>query len=152
MASRIVPPVEPRTKEEVSDALAMDWVKLAPIGQRLAFAGKVGAKDPKTITKAISGEGLPEAHTILNSLLSDPAALFHTFRLYGGCFVPVDAEAANDNATISGLLKASSEYFERMSDGCRCHKDTLALADLFRPLVPAILAVIMEADALRSAS
>lgn len=149
MIDREVPPPGPRTKDEVSDALAKDWLALAPIGKRESFAAKIGASEGRTVSKAISGEHLPEAQTILNSLLVNPAALLNTLMLFGGCFVPVSPEAASDNDTILNMLRAASEYFERMKDGHRCHRDTLALADLFHPLVPAMLAIIMEANQIR---
>jgi hypothetical protein len=142
--------VRVRTKDEVSDALAADWLKIAPIGQRASFAAQIGVCDPKTVSKAISGEHLPEAHTILNSLVLDPAALFNTFRLFQIVAVRVQAGAADDHDVIAGLLRAATEYFERMKDNARCHQDTLALADLFVPLIPAMLSIIEEARAVRS--
>lgn len=146
MAACQVSPVAPRTKAEVSNAVASDWLPLAPIGQRGTFADKIGAGGPKIVSKAISGEHLPEAHTILNSLLADPAALFNTFQLFGGVFVRTDPSSADDMALISQLLSAAKEAFDRKADGVWCHRDKAALAAIFRPLVPALLAIIREAN------
>lgn len=147
MSCRKVPLVRVRTKEEVSDALASDWLRLAPLGQRIAFSLQIGADpDGKTVSKAISGEHVPAAHTVLNSLVVDPAALFNTLRLFGGCFVPIAATEPDDMAAISAMLHAATEYLDRMKDGRRCHVDTAALAKLFAPIVPHMLGVIEEAN------
>lgn len=146
MSDRKVPPVHIRTKDEVSDALAKDWLTLAPMGQRATFAARIGAKDYKTVSKAISGEHMPEAHTMLNSLVLDPAALFNVFRLYGGVFIRVDGDPIDDMETVSRMLHAATDYLDRMRDGHRDHRDTAAIAALFRPLVPAMLAIIDEAN------
>lgn len=141
-----VPPVRIRTKDEVSDALASDWLPLAPHGKRAAFSINIGGdKDGKVVSKAISGEHLPEAHTIFNSLVANPAALFNTFRLFGGVFTPVGEGACDDMETISAMLRAATEYLDRMKDGVRDHRDTAALATLFKPLIPAMLCVMREA-------
>lgn len=147
MPDRKVPPLGPRTKDEVSDALAADWLPLAPRGQRTKFSARIGAdQDGKTVSKAISGEHLPEAHTILNSLLVDPAALFNVLQLYGGCFVPTQAVDSDDMSAVSSMLHAATEYLDRIKDGRRCHVDTAALAKLFIPLVPHMLAIIEQAN------
>lgn len=146
MSAGKVSPVRIRTKAEVSDALALDWFPLAHNGNRAGFSHAIGARDPKTVGRAISGEGLPEAHIVLNSLAVDPAALFNVMTLFGGVFVPVSAGSSDDMALICQMMKAASEYLERMQDGHRSHVDTAALAKLFRPLVPAMLAIIQEAN------
>jgi hypothetical protein len=146
MTDRNVPPVHARTKDEVSDALANDWLRIAPIGERASFAAKIGCRDPKTVSKAISGEHLPEAHTILNSLVADPTALFKVFQLYGGAFVRTQPGEVCDMSCISQMLHAATEYLDRMKDGRRCHVDNTVLAKLFVPLIPAMLAIIREAN------
>lgn len=147
MSDRKVSPLPIRTKEEVADTLASDWLPYAARGKRCAFSINVGGdEDGKLVSHVIGGEHLPEAHKILNSLLVDPTALFNTFQLFGGVFVPAEAGSCDDNAVISQMLRAATDYFERMKDGRRDHPDTLALAELFRPLIPAMLCVIREAN------
>lgn len=147
-----VSPVRVRTKDEVSDSLALDWLPLAPSGKRQSFAAQIGVSDYHIVSRAISGESLPEAHTILNSLVVDPAALFNTFLSFGVVAVPVEDGDCDDSAVISQMLRAATDYFERMKDGRRDHGDTLALAELFRPLIPAMLCVIREANQLKGGS
>lgn len=139
---------DPLSKESVSHALSLDWFALNRRMLPGALAVQVG-KGRKTVDAAITKQHLPELHTVLNSLLVDPAALLNTFQLFGGVFVPTDPGACDDNAAISGMLRAATEYFERMKDGVRDHQDTLALAELFRPLIPAMLCVIREAGEMK---
>jgi hypothetical protein len=84
MTARQVPPLQARTKAEVSDALANDWLRFSPAGTRELRASSIGASCGKVISRAIAGEHLPEAHTILNTLVADPSGLFNTLALYGG--------------------------------------------------------------------
>ena len=146
MGDRQVSTVRIRTKDELLAEIAKDWLPLAPMGERASFALRIGAGDYKKVSKAISGESLPEAHTILNSLVVDTTALFNTLLLYGGVFVPVETAPVDDMAVILGMMQAATEYLERMKDNQRCHVDTAALAKLFRPLVPQMLALIREAN------
>jgi hypothetical protein len=44
------------------------------------------------------------------------------------------------------MLHAATEYLDRMKDGRRCHVDTAALAKLFIPLIPQMLAIVEEAN------
>jgi hypothetical protein len=136
-------------KDSVSRALSLDWHRLDDEVGRGTLMDHLGCKGTKTISGAISRDHVPELHTVLNSLLADPTALLNTFNLYGGVFVPVEHGECDDNTAISQMLRAATEYFERMKDGVRDHNDTLALAELFRPLIPAMLCVIREAGALR---
>jgi hypothetical protein len=150
VTNRKVSPARLRTKAEVSDALAADWLRLAPTGKRASFSLNIGGdKDGKVVSKAISGEHLPEAHTILNSLVVDPTALFETLQLYNIVAVCVEPGECDDNAAISQMLRAATEYFERMKDGVRDRADTFVLAELFRPLIPAMLCVMREATAMK---
>jgi hypothetical protein len=144
-----VPPVAVRTKPEVAQAISLDWQALFPWGSRRHAAREIGASDGKVIARTIDGSNsLPELHTALNSLTKSEAALFHTFALFGGTFVRTKGIPSADAETLGQMLHAAAEYHDRLKDGHRCHQDTAALARLFVPLVPALLAVIEEAKAL----
>lgn len=142
----------PRDRKDVSAALALDWARVSSQLGKGTFADAIGVQCTETVNNALTGKTVPELHTALNSLLADPTALFKTFQLFGGCFVATEAGGIDDTATISRLLGAAHEYFERMKDRKRCHNDTLALAELFIPLIPSMLAIIREADKLRGAA
>jgi len=73
-------------------------------------------------------------------------------RIFGGWqqrLPPRQSRAANDMELAAGLGHSLSELIERLRDGKRCHLDTLALAELFRAVIPQMAAVIDEADVLR---
>ncbi len=140
---------EPRSAEEVRRALSEDWYNATRRLGSGALEDKLGDIDPDTLGNALKGKHTPRLHTALNSLLADPAALLNTFLLFGVVAVPVEEGNVDDDAVISGMLRAAAEYFERMKDRRRCHNDTMALAELFAPLVPAMLAVIRESARIR---
>lgn len=137
---------KPRSSEDVREAIQQDWYELS---RRLgigALEDATGAERRDTVANTIAGKHAPRLHTALNSLIADPAALFNTFQLFGGCFVPVNSDAESDMATISAMLHAATNYLDLMKDGVRCPSDTAALAKLFAPLVPAMLAIIEQAN------
>lgn len=152
MSSKTSSPITPLTREDVSEALSTDWFRVSRQVGKGALADATGAKCTDTIDNAITGKCVPELHRALNSLLADPTALFSVLSLYGGCFVPVASAQGSDMATISGMLKAATEYLDRMKDGSRCHQDTLALAELFTPLIPSMLAIVREAGNIKASS
>lgn len=151
MHSRNVLRAKARTKREVSDALATSWFRISKSIGKGALADAIGASCTKTIDNAIAGRHVPELHTALNSLCADPSALDELLVLYGMRAVPVQADAANDLHVIAGLSGAASEWLNRLVDGIRCHRDTAHLAELFRPLVCEMQAIISEAEKARAA-
>lgn len=136
-----------RTKAEVSGALAAGWARCSN-NRKGPFADAMKV-DVKTVNRALIGETVPELHTALNSLIADPTALDEVADLYGISFVPRHSSAANDMELAAGLGRSLSELIERLRDGTRCHLDTLALAELFRPLMPQMQAVVAQADEIR---
>jgi hypothetical protein len=62
------------------------------------------------------------------------------------------AEAANDLATAGGIIGAMGVLVNAVADGHRDHNETLAVAALIRPHMPAISAIVREADELRGAA
>lgn len=148
MSDRKVSPVRIRTKDEVEDSLAADWLPMTAGGKTSHFAASIGAGESnyKVVSRVLARTGLPEAHTVLNSLVVDPGALFNTLLLWNVVAVAVETSPVDDMAVILGMMHAATEHLERMKDGHRCHVDTAALAKLFRPLVPQMLAIIREAN------
>jgi hypothetical protein len=142
-----VRPIRKRTKAEVSGALAAGWARVSA-GRKGAFADNVDI-DPKTVNRTLTGETVPELHTAFNSLADDPTALDEVCALYGRRLVPDALQPGSDMELASGLGRSLSELIERIRDGHRCHLDTLALAELFRSLIPQMSAVVAEADAYR---
>lgn len=143
--------IEPLPKHRVSALLSAGWARvIAKVGKG-AFADRVEAS-ARTVENALAGNTNPELHTALNSLAVDPTALDEVMAGYGFRLIPLHAEAANDLATAAGVVNAMGELIARLADGDRDHNDTLAVAALLRPHVPAIEAIVREADALRGAA
>lgn len=147
MRQHKVLPNAPRTKAEVRAKLSEAWGRTSKlIGGKGTMADRMGLDDYRTIDNALCERNLPEAQTIFNSLCADPSALDEVLALYGMRAVPAQSEAANDLHVIAELSGAASEWLNRLVDGVRCHRDTARLAELFRPLVCEMQAIIAEAD------
>lgn len=141
--------LNPRTKSDASAALVVGWARMIQRHHQGNFANKMGV-DPKTVARAMSGETTPELHTALNSLLVDPTALNELFALYG--FHPPrprNAAAANDMVTVSTMSGVVSQFCDALKDGQRDHRETLQLADAIRDLMPALTAILNEANHIR---
>ena len=138
-----------RSKQDVSAALNIGWARMVAKHGRGGFADAMNV-DPKTISRALAGDSVPELHTALNSLMLDPTALNELFALYG--LTPPrkrEAEAANDLHTMTGLSDVLRAFCAALEDGNRDHRETLALADLIRPLMPLLANIVSEANAIK---
>lgn len=138
---------DPRNSQDVGAKLAAGWARVGATSAKGKFADAIGVRSTTTVDNALTGKTVPELHTALNSLLYDPTALDEVMALYGLRVCPRDAEAANDMETIHGLSGAVTEWVSRLMDGKRCHRDTLALANIFRPLIAEMQAIVHQADA-----
>jgi hypothetical protein len=146
-------PVEPISKDKFQRLLAGAWGRVWPsLGNMGVMAGKMGLNDTKTISRAVTATNLPEAHTIFNSLCADPTALAEVLHYYGLELSFARPEAANDLATLSGLCEVAAELSEALKDGKRVHPETLKVAEKLRPHMPALTALLREADELRGAA
>jgi hypothetical protein len=142
---------EPLTKDKFQLKLSEAWSRIASkLGSKMTMAARMGDSDDAAVKRGVSGSNLPEAHKIFNSLLADPSALDEILAEYGVRLVPIHSSAANDLHTAVGILDGASELIRSQDDGHRCHVETLKVADKFRPHLPAIHAIIQEADAIRS--
>lgn len=146
-------PPEPLAKDKFQRLLAAAWGRVWPgLGNMSVMAGRMGLNDTKTISRAVTGANLPEAHTIFNSLLADQTALDEILNHYGFRVCPMIPDAANDFATLSGLCEVAAELSDALRDGIRVHPETLRVAEKLRPHMPALVALLREADGLRGAA
>lgn len=148
MSDKQVCRVKPQSKTKLSAALSAAWSRVANTLGKGAFAD-AAEFDVVTVNRALVGPSLPAAENLLNSLVADPTALDEVLALYGLSVRPAYSKRTSDMELASGLGRSLSELIERLRDGKRCHIDTLALAELFRPLIPQMQAVVDEADAIR---
>jgi len=144
---------EPVSKDRFQRALAAAWTRVAnAMNSRALMANAMGLDDTKTIDRACGSKNLPEAHTIFNSLLADPTALYEVAALYGFKLVPVSVEAANDLTTAAGTIDAMAALIRSQDDNHRDHNETLGIAALLRPHLAALNAIVRQADELRGAA
>lgn len=149
MADKQVCPITAPAKSDVSAALSVSWARTARITGKGAMADKLHSST-KTIDRALTGETLPELHTSLASLLADDGALDEVFALYGRGRPPrLNSMAANDLSTVSDLSGLVSAFCHAIQDGQRDHRETLAIADLVRAIMPALTDILDEANRLR---
>lgn len=146
--SNVLQDRSPLPKGRVSALLSAGWARAISTMGKGAFADALEVSD-NTIGNALAQRTTPELHTVLNSLTVDPTALDELLASYGFRLCPLHNEAANDLATAAGVIGAMGGLVEALSDGKRDHNETLAIAQLLRPHMPAVHAIIHEADALR---
>lgn len=139
---------KPQSKATLSAALGAAWSRVSLAIGKGTFADKAEF-DQVTLSRAVAGPALPSAENLLNSLAADPTALDEVLALYGLAARPAYAAHGGDMELMGRLGHTLAEYIDLMRDGKRCHNDTLALAVLFRPLIPQMAAIVDEADALR---
>lgn len=142
---------DPLPKHRVSALLAAGWARIALKHGKGNLADAIETSE-KTVENAMSGKTLPEFHTALNSLSLDPTALDEVLAGFGFRIIPLHSDAANDINTAAGVIHAMGELVRAQEDGHRDHNETLAIAQLLRPYMPAMQAIIVQADQIRGAA
>jgi hypothetical protein len=142
---------KPQSKTKLSAAIAAAWGRVSNSMGRGSFSD---ASDFNSVTleRALKGPSLPAAENLLNSLAADPTALEEVLDLYGLTATPKRAEAANDLALVTDMSGAVAEFLKRIADGKRCHIDEAILAELFRPIIPQMQAIVDSHDRRRGAA
>lgn len=107
---------------------------------------------PRCIEKALSHDTLPGLETALNALTLDPTVLDELLASLGFRLCPLHSQSADDLTLAAGVITAMGELVKARADGVRDHNETLSVATLLRPHLPAILSIVREADALRGAA
>lgn len=145
---------EPLSKDRFQQLLRQAWSRVtsAPDMTQLRMASEMGCTDVGAVKRGVNATNLPEAHHIFNSLCADESALREILAHYGYELWRARPEAANDLATLSGLCDVAAELSEALRDGRRVHPETLKVADKLRPHMPALTALLAEADQIRGAA
>lgn len=151
MASRASSASCPVTKEQVQARLVAAWARTIAQngGKKNSFADAIGCH-PDTVSNALAGATVPELHTVLNSLLACPNALDEVLSLYGFILVSKDAALSPDMQTLTMMGEALTEFARILEDFKRIPAETCRLAELFRPLISRMSAIVEEADAIKS--
>jgi hypothetical protein len=147
VVSNQVRPKGALSKAKVSAALAAGWSRV--VGTRKGAMADVMEVDTKTINRALTHENTPELHTALNSLVFDASALDEVMALYGLRVAPMHCAAANDLVTLADVTGLASALARALGDGKRTHQETLQLANLIRPVICELSAIVAEADQIK---
>lgn len=150
MLDHQVRPKAALSKAKVSAALVAGWARVVGTNKG-AMADRMEV-DTKTINRALTQENTPELHTAFNSLVFDPSALDEVAALYGMRLLPLQCEAANDFTTLADVSGLASALARALSDGKRDHRETIKLANLIRPVICELSAIVAEADTIRGAA
>jgi hypothetical protein len=135
------------SKAKVSASLSAGWARV--MGTRKGAMADAMEVNTKTIDRALTHETTPELHTAFNSLVFDATALDEVAALYGMRLVPKRAIAANDLTTITDLSALIGAFATALSDGKRQPRETCQLADLIRPILSELGAIVEEADRIK---
>lgn len=141
---------EPIEKDKFQRLLAQAWGRVWPSVGKGKMAQAMGLNGTKTIDRGVTASNLPEAHVVFNSLCACPSALDEVLREYGFTLAPLHGDAANDLSTAAGTIDAMAALIRSQDDHRRDHNETLAIATLLRPHMPALEGILAEADRLRS--
>jgi len=142
---------QPLTETRFGELLTAAWGRVRAKHTGASFAEALGVT-PETVGNALSGRTMPKGHTIFNSLRADPTALDEVAAHYGFKLIPLNSDAANDLATAAGTIEAMGAMVRSLDDHHRDHNETLAIAQLLRPHLPALNAIVNQADQLRGAA
>lgn len=150
--NRVVRQKQPPTETQYHNALVAGLSRAAMNVGRGALADK-SHRTTRALEKLFSGEVQDTSGKgLLDFTLADPSALDEVLSLYGVTIHSKVSNAANDMELAAGLGHGLSELIDRLRDGKRCHLDTLALAELFRHVIPQLQAIVDEADSIRGAA
>lgn len=133
-------------KSEVSDALAPGIMRaVRAAGGKGSLSDAIDAST-KTVDRALTGETVPEFHTLLAVAAVEPTALNEALALVGLIATPLRADPANDMTLLSALTGAGAEVARLLLDGLLCHRDQATLAETFRKVIPMMQAVVDAHD------
>jgi hypothetical protein len=138
--------------KDKAKALIASGINRAVLHHGLAAVADAAQCSIRCLQKALSHDTLPEADKLGNILLLEPTVLSEWLGKLGFQIVPQGAEVTPDMVTASQMSRAVATFIEILEDGKRNHQETLSLADILRPLIPRLTAIVHEADGLKVAA
>jgi hypothetical protein len=106
----------------------------------------------RCIQNALALDSLPSLDLLLNAMDLEPTLLDEVLAAKGFRLAPLHTNAANDLNIAAGVSEIAGAICRALTDGQRDHNETLAIAKLIRPHLPALSAIVREADELRGAA
>lgn len=134
------------------DALIAGLARVAAQVGRGALADRAG-RTTRSLDMLFAGEtALPSGKGLVDFLLADETALDEVLALYGVQLCPRDTDKRADMSTVAEMAGVLARFADAISDGVRDHNETVKVAELLRPLLPKLTAIVAEADAIRAVS
>jgi DNA-binding phage protein len=106
----------------------------------------------QSVRNTLSLDSLPSLDLLLNAMDIEPTLLDEVLAAKGFRLAPLHSDAANDLTVAAGVSEISSAICRALADGQRDHNETVTIAKLIRPHLPALTAIVREADELRGAA
>lgn len=148
MNAQVRPSSKRLTEEDARAKLSFGLLRVTSV-HGPSRAGLDAGCDEKTIRNARDQKHTLRIDLAFNLLTLDPTVLDELLASYGYKLTPLHANAANDLHTAAGLLDGATEIVRSQEDGVRDRNETLRIADKLRPHLPAVLAIVSEADAIK---
>lgn len=143
----VVPSVSEVPEEKFHAAMMLGISRMIAKHGRDKVAHKLGVST-RQIGNLANGS-FPAANRHWNLLSLDPTAMDEVSALYDAELRQKQTIAANDMETVADLSHLVGKWVEALSDGHRCHRETLELANVMRLLLHRLNAVCAEADVIR---
>lgn len=132
------------------DLIVLGLARLCAKYGREQVAASMG-RDRRSLENVFAGSE-PKAKALLDTLLLDVTAMDEVLSAYGLRVVPARQTAENDMHLAAGLSAGLAKLIESAADGVRDHNETLTIADIVRPHLQGLAAIVDEADRLRAPS
>lgn len=146
--SPVVPKSPPKTEADFHDLVVAGLARVAVKIGRGTLADKMG-RTTRALDKVFGGS-TPEAKALWDATTADPTVLDEIAAAYGFVLIPMQDESAGDLTTAAGLCHAAAELIQSYEDGVRDHRETMKVADMLRPHIGPVLAIVRAADKLRA--
>jgi hypothetical protein len=145
----IVPKSAKVAKDRAKVLIAAGLLRAVHNHGKDALVAESGGCGKRCLEKALALETLPSVETLVNLLDLEPTVLDELLAAKGWRLAPLDSIHSADLSTAAGVINAMGELVAANTDGIRDHNETLAVATMLRPHLPAITAIVREADAIR---
>jgi DNA-binding phage protein len=141
-----------RVTKDRAKALLASGLHRAVTASGLAEVALAAGCCERSIQNALSLDTLPSLDIILNAMDLEPTILDELLAAKGLRIAPLHSEAANDLHIAAGASSIAAAICRALTDGQRDHRETLEIAKLIRPHLPALTAIVREADELKGAA
>lgn len=146
-AASVLPESTRLSEARFHDLIVLGLARLSAKFGREKVAAAMG-RDRRSLENVFAGSE-PKAKALLDTLLLDATALDEVLSAYGLRVVPVQQGAEDDMHLAAGLSHGLTKLIESAAGD---HNETLMIAEILRPHMRGLAAIVDQADRLRSPS